>query len=371
MCGATLSAEQLQEQSAEPTVEAVEESEKRGTRIRQKTMTVPESAVQSIKASVAAAAPLEEQPAPAATGFRFGERRADQVFASAAAVPPAPVEREEPDPAYSERLSMTARALRDLEEDVEASSDLAVEAQEENWVELDENELEPETSSNPPGKVNPLEPNSVEADAPRAKRKRKRKRKKGGAQSGILTPAVNPGVGPVVVPSVALSAVSSAEDFTMRVPPPAAVAAPNATPLVAVQNSPRPQPQNQSRRRVREVPEGGLVGWFVSYAGDEGGKATEIRAGRFFICGEKLKETDLVLADTSLSTPHCLVKATANEGLRIQDLMSEQGTYLRRRDEKEYRRQNETVNIVHGDWLKFGEYEVMVCLIAFPYEAES
>ena len=108
---------------------------------------------------------------------------------------------------------------------------------------------------------------------------------------------------------------------------------------------------------------GTLVGWFVSYGEDERGVSRELRTGKFFLGGERLRESDLVIEDVGLSTPHCLVRISADDGLQIQDLMSEQGTFLRRANEKTYQRIEEAVAVENGDWLRLGDYEVMICLV--------
>ncbi len=110
--------------------------------------------------------------------------------------------------------------------------------------------------------------------------------------------------------------------------------------------------------------DGVLVGWFICYGEDNRGVATEIRSGRYFLSRERIKESDLVVDNGSLSTPHCLLSASLEKGLRVQDLMSEKGTFLRRFGEESFTECSEPITIKHGDWLRFGEYEVLVCLVA-------
>ena len=74
----------------------------------------------------------------------------------------------------------------------------------------------------------------------------------------------------------------------------------------------------------------------------------------------------MVIGHDTLSTPHCLVKADFETGLRVHDLMSEHNTYVRKKSQDQYYRQTGTVTLQHGDWLRFGDYEVMVSLLTFP-----
>ncbi|MCB0322879.1 MAG: FHA domain-containing protein [Bdellovibrionales bacterium] len=109
--------------------------------------------------------------------------------------------------------------------------------------------------------------------------------------------------------------------------------------------------------------EGDLVGWFVTYGPDARGASVEVRSGRFFIGRQKLRQYDMVIGDTAISTPHCLVSASVGEGIRIQDLMSEQGTFIKKRGRDSFVRVEDVVSVEHGDTLRFGAYEVLVCLV--------
>lgn len=118
----------------------------------------------------------------------------------------------------------------------------------------------------------------------------------------------------------------------------------------------------RSKTQVRKNQRGDLIGWFVSFEKDHG-EATEIRAGRFFVGSERVKDTDLVIDENSISTPHCLISANREGGMRIQDLMSEQGTFVRKSGKKNFVQCSEAVELEHGDFLKLGQYEVMVCIV--------
>lgn len=109
--------------------------------------------------------------------------------------------------------------------------------------------------------------------------------------------------------------------------------------------------------------DGVLVAWFVYYQEDANGVATEIREGRFFLGSSRLKDNDIVVQHESISTPHCLIKADPQKGVFVQDLMSENGTFVKRADSDDWTPVPVPEQLNHGDWLKLGEYEVMVCII--------
>ena len=107
---------------------------------------------------------------------------------------------------------------------------------------------------------------------------------------------------------------------------------------------------------------GRLCGWLVSFERPEG-SAIELREGRFFVTGSSLKPSDLVLTHESVSTPHALVSALSGDSLRVQDLLSEGGVHIRRRQADAYQRISDAVSLEHGDWVRFGEVEFLVTLI--------
>lgn len=105
-----------------------------------------------------------------------------------------------------------------------------------------------------------------------------------------------------------------------------------------------------------------LLGWFVNYSTDEAGKSYEIRLGKKFIGRQQLRAHDLLIPDSAISTPHCLLNAEVGK-LNLQDLMSEQGTYIRQSGEVNFKKIDSTVQLNHGDILKLGSFELVVCLI--------
>lgn len=126
--------------------------------------------------------------------------------------------------------------------------------------------------------------------------------------------------------------------------------------------TPRPAPQQRGPKPAGETTKGKLYGWLVSYAEDRG-VAIELRDGKFFVSRSSLKGTDLILDDDSISTPHALFGVNVNDGLIIQDLMSDRGVFVRRRVGEAYQRVLESTKLEHGDWVRFGDVEFLVALI--------
>ena len=108
--------------------------------------------------------------------------------------------------------------------------------------------------------------------------------------------------------------------------------------------------------------DGALTGWLAIFANNPQGESIELRAGRFFVGRQKLRGSDLVISDSSVSTPHCMITVGA-DGLMVQDLMSEQGTHLRRAGSDSFSPLQQPAAVHHGDSIRFGQYEVVVCLL--------
>lgn len=106
---------------------------------------------------------------------------------------------------------------------------------------------------------------------------------------------------------------------------------------------------------------GRLVGWFVHYHEAEA-EPVEVYSGKFLVSGTRLRDSDLVIQDNSLSTPHAIINSSG-DSIILLDLMSEKGTALMRVGEKEFRSINEQVSVNHGDRVRFGNYEMLICTV--------
>jgi hypothetical protein len=124
---------------------------------------------------------------------------------------------------------------------------------------------------------------------------------------------------------------------------------------------PSEAPVESAGARTNKMKPGRLFGWLVSYENQDG-RAIELRAGRFFVTGTSIRGTDLIIEDHSISTPHALMSITEN-GLQLQDLMSERGTFVRPQGEAQYRREDGVIEVQHGDWVRFGDVEFLVTVV--------
>lgn len=129
----------------------------------------------------------------------------------------------------------------------------------------------------------------------------------------------------------------------------------------------QPQPERRSEPNRSASPkvqtgDGALVGWLVDYR-DSKGQAVELREGQFFISRTRLKESDLIIDHATVSTPHAMVRASKQNGVEVQDLMSERGIKIRRHGSSSWQSAEERVKLGHGDKLQFGEIEYLIVLI--------
>lgn len=106
-----------------------------------------------------------------------------------------------------------------------------------------------------------------------------------------------------------------------------------------------------------------LIGWFVNYTTTSEGSSFEIRSGRQFIGRQSLREDDLIIQDSAISTPHCLLQVDDNGMVRLQDLMSEHGTFVKKQGSNDYKLIESVVELSHGDKIRLGSYELLVCIV--------
>lgn len=132
------------------------------------------------------------------------------------------------------------------------------------------------------------------------------------------------------------------------------------------QHAARPAPVARQAEHTRAVESGRrrLFGWLVSFANPDG-VASELREGKFFLTRSSLKASDMIIDNGSISTPHALINVSVKDGFQVQDLMSEQGVFVRRRGESNFER-CDTTTVNHGDSIRFGEVEYLLSVVAQP-----
>lgn len=108
-----------------------------------------------------------------------------------------------------------------------------------------------------------------------------------------------------------------------------------------------------------------LIGWLVSYALDKRGAAFEIRSGRTFVGTHHLNDERVItLNEESINSAHLVLNASARHRVMIQDIFSDNGTYLRRASDGAEEEIQGPIELRHGDWIRIGKKtRLQVCLI--------
>lgn len=108
-----------------------------------------------------------------------------------------------------------------------------------------------------------------------------------------------------------------------------------------------------------------LVGWLVSYDGNDLGVFHELRAGRYILGSDKSNDKRMItLSEGTISGPHLALHAGANEKLTLQDIFSEHGTYVTKAGTKNEMPVKGPLELGHGDWIRIGrKIKFQVCLI--------
>lgn len=106
-----------------------------------------------------------------------------------------------------------------------------------------------------------------------------------------------------------------------------------------------------------------LVGWFVNFDLNPSGVSAELRSGKYFISSKKLRPGDFVIEDDTVSMPHCMVTAVPGDGLYIQDLMSEKGTYVCKAGATQFEAVTGQQKVSSGDRIRFGTHEALLVIV--------
>ena len=111
-----------------------------------------------------------------------------------------------------------------------------------------------------------------------------------------------------------------------------------------------------------------LVGWLVSYGLDDMGYSYELRAGRSLITSEPSNNMRVMtLSEESVSAPHAAIKATTKHKVMIQDIFSDQGSYIAKQGTDKEIPVHGPMKLEHGDWIRVGRgSRFQVCLINGP-----
>src|SRR5438105_1464880 len=95
-----------------------------------------------------------------------------------------------------------------------------------------------------------------------------------------------------------------------------------------------------------------LVGWLVSYGVDTQGAPYEVRSGRTLITADAdTGKKSILVTDSAISSPHAAVRASSKHKVLVQDIFSENGTFLMRSGSSEETPITGPMGMDHGDWI--------------------
>ena len=109
-----------------------------------------------------------------------------------------------------------------------------------------------------------------------------------------------------------------------------------------------------------------IVGFLVSFDGNQNGDVFELRSGRLIVsCEPASGGSYLVIEDPSVSPMHAILRISTTGEVQVLDQLSEFGTHIKRFGvEEEEHISGEKSTIEHGDVIKFGNRVFHVCILA-------
>lgn len=113
-------------------------------------------------------------------------------------------------------------------------------------------------------------------------------------------------------------------------------------------------------------PEISLLGWLVSYDLDPAGAYFELHKGKTLISKDRIGVCpEILLPSQEISSPHMAIKANALGEVFVQDIFSEEGSFVKLRNSRTKEQAvNGFVRVKHGDWIRLGKNtKFQVCLI--------
>lgn len=109
-----------------------------------------------------------------------------------------------------------------------------------------------------------------------------------------------------------------------------------------------------------------IIGFLVSYKDNENGEVIEVRQGRWLLTSKFSDQSDqqIVIDDETISPLHAIIRATADGKVDVLDQLTEYGTGLTRASGgAEIDLAGAKEKIEHGDTIRFGKREFVVCLV--------
>lgn len=108
-----------------------------------------------------------------------------------------------------------------------------------------------------------------------------------------------------------------------------------------------------------------VVGFLVSFDKDDKGEVFEVLAGRWLLSSRASGQEDsIIVEDESISPLHAVLRITEEGKIQVLDQLSEHGTGVTRKgSDKEEDISGAMVSLEHGDKIRFGKRNFVVCVI--------
>jgi hypothetical protein len=116
---------------------------------------------------------------------------------------------------------------------------------------------------------------------------------------------------------------------------------------------------------VKQAPKSKIVGFLIGFDTEPNGEVFEIRAGRFLVTSRPTDHGEYLLIDDETISPlHAIIRATTEGKVQVLDQLSEYGTGIfRAGSEAEEDVAGTMAAVGHGDIIRFGKREFVVCLV--------
>ncbi len=131
------------------------------------------------------------------------------------------------------------------------------------------------------------------------------------------------------------------------------------------QAAPEPIPAPAPVMRAPAAPKSKIIGFLISFDANKNGEVFEIRAGRWLVTSRPTDHGDFILIDDETISPlHAIIRATGEGKMQVLDQLSEFGTGVTRVDSATEEEVAGTMaNVSHGDTVRFGKRNFVVCVV--------
>lgn len=129
-------------------------------------------------------------------------------------------------------------------------------------------------------------------------------------------------------------------------------------------------PGNETGDRIVWTKKGKVVGFLTSFDRDENGEFFPLRVGRLIVTSEMAaKGNFLVIADSTVSPMHAILRVSQSGEVQVLDQLSEYGTKIKRLDAVDVEElSGDKGSLEHGDIIYFGERKFHVSILILHEE---